>query len=82
MHVLTIFSVGNRSTITKIFFNGANLAGNCNLTAVDQCCPELQLAYISPPSVEGKLINLCMSYRLEMKLFFILKLVANRGFRL
>jgi hypothetical protein len=32
--------------------------------------------------VEGKLINLFMSYRLEMKLFFILKLVENRGFHL
>jgi hypothetical protein len=37
---------------------------------------------VTHTSVEGKLINLCMSYRLEMKLFFILKLVANRGFRL
>jgi hypothetical protein len=33
-------------------------------------------------SVEGKLINLCMSYRLEMKFFLILKLLANRSFRL
>ena len=33
-------------------------------------------------SVEGKLINLCISYRLEMKFSVILKLVANRGFRL
>jgi hypothetical protein len=33
-------------------------------------------------SVADKLINLCMSYRLEMKFSVILKLVANRGFRL
>ena len=58
----------------------------------DRCGPVLPLAttsldFTSLPlilhtSVEGKLINLCMSYRLEMKLFFILKLVPNRGFRL
>jgi hypothetical protein len=55
----------------------------------DHCGPVLPLATYSldftpcftHTSVEGKLINLCMSYRLEMKFFFILKLVANRGFR-
>jgi hypothetical protein len=58
----------------------------------DRCGPVMPLATTSldftplplilHASVEGKLINLCMSYRLEMKFFFILKLVANRGFRL
>jgi hypothetical protein len=38
--------------------------------------------HFTQTSVEGKLIKLCMSYRLEMKFFFILELVANRGFRL
>ena len=33
-------------------------------------------------SVEGMRINLCMSYRLEMIFFFILKLVTNALFYL
>ena len=64
----------------------------------DRCGPVLPLAttnldFTPPPnpltilhtntvSMEGKLINLLMSYRLELKLFFILKLVANPGFHL
>ena len=32
--------------------------------------------------VTSYILLLCMSYRLEMRFFFILKLVANRGFRL
>ena len=57
----------------------------------DRCGPVIHLATISLDftsphftytSVEDKLINMFMSYRLEMKCFFILKLVANRGFRL
>jgi hypothetical protein len=52
----------------------------------DRCGPVMPLATTSldftplplilHASVEGKLINLCMSYRLEMKFFFILKIVG------
>ena len=48
-------------------------------TSLDFTHPPPHFTHIT---VEGKLINLCMSYRLEMKFLFILKLVANRGFRL
>jgi len=44
--------------------------------------PSLPILHTHPVSVDGKLINLFMSYRLELKLFFILKLVANPGFHL
>ena len=44
--------------------------------------PPLPILYTHPVSVDGKLINLLMSYRLEMKLLFILKLVSNPGFHL
>ena len=56
----------------------------------DRCGSVLPLATTnldSPPhfthtSLTSKLIDLCMSYRLEMKIFLILKLIAKRGFRL
>jgi len=50
----------------------------------DRCGPVLPLTILHthPVSVDGKLINLLMSYRLELKLFFILKLVAHPGFHL